>query len=332
MVPAHFSEDLLHPRRLLATVALIPLAAVLTACGGVGEDWANETRTAADSPVGNDGAPNTGISADDLAERVEKADRETRSVRTEFDGDMYGVALSGDAKVTKNGDTEAHYMLSGKEMELRVVGGTEYYRLDPGTYAALFEMYHKSPSYDSGDAKEEEDFLEFAKLVEGKYLKEEADDDDGGLQTFDGLIDEGPFAGDGSGDGGGSDDDEDSYDEDYDDDDGDDTEYTLGEITHVNGIEVIPLIATAEDDDTTYVTTSYIPTHGTPLPVRVTFDENDDDRLDGSLDLRYFTVGDEASVAAPPKEETVDMGKAMGGLFGGLDGGDDDGGSPATSL
>ncbi|MGR6999848.1 hypothetical protein ACU686_20055 [Yinghuangia aomiensis] len=65
----------------------------------------------------------------------------------------------------------------------------------------------------------------------------------------------------------------------------------------------------------------YIPAHGTPLPVRITVDENGDGKDEASMDTRY-THDSGGTVTAPKDDDTVDMDKVMSGIFG--SGGSDD--------
>lgn len=298
-------------RRSAALVPLLPLAFLATACGGIGQGFAGHANAAADSPVGNSGTPNTGISPEALAERAADANREARGVRSEFSGTVYGEPISGDSLITKSGDSETHFRVNGYGMHMLVVGGTTYSRADPGAYKALFELMAKAPNYDAENDGPTDSMDEFMKLLEGKYLEDEKDPEDSGFLMFDGFLDEGPFTDDGSD----ADDDPYDYDDDSDSDE-DAVQLSVGETTTIHGIEVVPLIGTARDDGTTTISTMYIPAHGTALPIRITSDEDNDGRIDATLDTRYFTVDGGTTVTAPRKEDTVDLDEAFEGMFG----------------
>ncbi|HSA50233.1 MAG TPA: hypothetical protein VLH10_08995 [Yinghuangia sp.] len=306
-----------RPARVL--VPLIPLAFLATACGGIAEGWAGHAKTAADSPVGNTGAPNTGISAEALIERASDANRDARGVRSEFKGTTYGVPVSGETVITKSGDSETQVRFQDHAARLLLVGGTTYTHLEQGTYAVLFDLARKAPGYDREEDEPDDSMVEFLKLMEGKFLQSEADPDDKGFPMFNGAFSDAPFTDlAGAGD---SEDSSDSDDYEYDEDSGedeysDDTELTLGEPTTIDGIEVIPVIATTRYDGTTSIHTMYLPAHGTPLPVRVTSDEDNDGDVDVSLDTRYFGVDGDKTVTAPGDDETVDMDEAFE-FFGG---------------
>ncbi|UGQ14730.1 hypothetical protein LO772_14800 [Yinghuangia sp. ASG 101] len=324
-------------RRSAALVPLLPLAFLATACGGIGHGWAGHAKTASDSPVGNSGTPNTGITAQALAERAATANREARGVRGEFSGTVYGERISGDTLITARGDSESHVRVKGRGMHVLVVGDHTYTRAEPGLYKALFEVLGKAPGFDADTDEPSEGMAEFMKLMEGKYLRDDKGPDDSGFLVFDGFLDEGPFE---SGDSGGSgsdphsdpdsdsgdDDDYDDYGDDGTDDYGDSDDdsgadsgaiaLSLGEPTKIGGIEVIPLIATARDDGTTSISTMYLPAHGTPLPVRLTSDEDNDGRIDATIDTRYFGVDDGRTVTAPKDEDSVDLDEAFEGMFG----------------
>ncbi len=311
------------PRRRRSTTAalvtLVPLAFLATACGGIGHGWAGDVKTASDSPVGNSGAPNTGITARALAERAAEADREARGVRSEFSGTVYGEAMSGDSLVTKAGDSEAHLRVGGRGIHKLTVGGHTYTLVDPGAYEALFGMLAKAPNYDADSDGPPESMGEFYELMEGKYLVSDKDDEENGLLVFNGFLDEVPF--EDSGSDFGDDADSDDYDSDSDDDedeeyyDSGDIDLSLGETTRINGIEVIPLIATSHDDGTTSIATMYLPAHGTPLPVRTTSDEDNDGRIDATLDYRYFGLDGGKTVTAPKDKDSVDLEEAFAWMF-----------------
>lgn len=277
-----------------------------TACGGLDQDWANRAKQAADSPVGNTGEPNVGITAEQLIGRVADADRAARSVRTEFSGQFYGVPVHGDTSVTENGDVESHLTLKDREIHVLVVGDTEYTRMEEGTYEVLFDMISKAPGYDPDLEGPGDSFREFGKLTEGKYLKGQAVSRGTGLQSFADVLGGGPFTNGEGSDGG------ESFDE-----DGDEVDYQLGDALHIDGIEVIPVVRTTETDDLTSVLTLYVPTHGTPLPVRMTSDDDNDGKVDASVDTHYRALDGDKTVAAPDEARTVDMDKVMEDFFGG---------------
>lgn len=320
----HLSEhhsirgETLRHRRIGRAAALIPLALLATACGGLGTDWARQARDVADAPVGNTGAPNTGITADELMERVEKADRDVRGIRAEFHGNLYGTPISGFTRISSSGDQESEVLLKGKRVRELRVGSEEYVLMERGSFAVLFDALKASPGYDAEEDEPDGDFREFAKLIEGKYLKTKASPGSGaGLGTVDGMWGNGPF---GKNDAGSGDDDDEGY---YDDDYPAEAEYSLGQPTTVNGIETIPVKAVSDDGDGKKLTeTLYIPAHGTPLPVRITSDEDGDGKDDASMDTRY-TRDSGGTVVAPKDDDTVDMEKVMGGMFG-FGGSDDD--------
>lgn len=322
-----------------ALVPLIPLAFLATACGGIGHGWAGHAKTASDSPVGNSGTPNTGITARALLERASDANREARSVRSEFTGTVYGEQVSGDTLITASGDSETHFRVKGHGMHLLVVGGRTYTRVEPGTYKALFEVLRKAPGFDPDTDEPSEGMAEFMELMEGKYLEDDKGADDSGFPMFDDILDEVRFEDGGSGDDADDADDSDgTYDDDYGDDDSDsgsdsdsdsdDTELSLGEPTKIEGIEVIPVVATTRDDGTTSISTMYLPARGTPLPVRLTSDEDNDGRVDATLDTRYFAADGGKTVTAPKDEDSVDLDEAFEGIFGRDDEPWDDSDSP----
>lgn len=291
--------------RRAALIPLVPLALLAAACGEPTGGWANHAKVAADSPVGNTGEPNTGITAEALGERVARADREARSVRTEFSGKLYGVPVSGGTAVTKNGDSESRLNLDGHDVHVLVVGRTEYTRMEKGTFATLFATIRKAPGYDPELEEPGRGFVEFSKLIEGKYLKDEAITTGNGFPSFDGTLGGGPFGND-------------ALDEAGDDvDDGTRVTLSLGDAIRVDGIEVIPLIETTEErGGDTSVTTMYVPTHGTPLPVRLTSDDDNDGDIDASIDTRYFALDEDRKVTAPPAPDTVDLDRLMEEYFG----------------
>lgn len=315
------------PARRRSAAALIPLALFATACGGVGQDWANQAKRAADSPVGNTGEPNVGITAEELMKRVAEADRSARSVGTEFSGQLYGVPVHGDTSVTRTGDIESHLTLKDREIHVLVIGKTEYSKLEQGTYAVLFGIIAKAPGYDADLEEPGDGFREFGKLLEGKYLKDEAATRGTGFQSFDSVLGGGPFTnGDDSEDG---DEETDDYDDDYERDD--EVGYQLGDTQRIGGIEVIPLIVTTETrQGDKSVQTLYVPTHGTPLPVRMTSDDDNDGKVDASIDTRYSKLDPDRKVTAPDKDQTVDLDTVMEDFFGDLDdlGDSDDPDSP----
>lgn len=280
-----------------------------TACGGLDQEWANRAKQAADSPVGNTGEPNTGITAEQLMQRVSDADHDARSVRTDFRGHFYGVPVRGDTTVTANGDIESHLTLGGRGIHTLVVGETEYTRLDEGTYKVLFDMIAKAPGYDAELEGPGESFLEFGKLMEGKYLKDEAVTRGTGLQSFDGVLGGGPFT---NGDDSAG---ESPYDDDFA-PPGEDADYRLGDVLRIDGIEVIPLVRTIRTDGLTSVLTLYVPTHGTPLPVHMTSYDDNDGKVDASVDTDYKTIPSGRTVRAPDAAKTVDMDKIMEDFFG----------------
>ncbi|MCF2529522.1 hypothetical protein [Yinghuangia soli] len=287
-----------------AAIALLPLAFLATACGGAANGWAADARQAARSPVGNTGDANTGISAEDLMKRVAKADSETRGVRTEFKGHMYGVPVSGSTRVTASGDSEASLTLDRSDIHVLTIAGTEYTKFEDGTYATLYETAKKAPDYDADDDEGSESFLEFGKLTEGKYLKSKAGESGLSVGSFDWLL--------GSSFIGGSD-----MPDDYEYADEDDVKLSVGDAVRIDGIDVIPLIRSYDEDGESWVETMYIPTRGTPLPVRFTSDDDNDGKVDTSIDTRYSALDGDSTVKAPPKEQTVDMKAIMEDFFGG---------------
>lgn len=307
-------ETLRH-RRIGRAAALIPLVFLATACGGLGTDWARQARDVADAPVGNTGAPNTGFSADELMKRVVQADREVRSVRADFHGTLYGIPLSGFSRINASGDKESEVLLKGKRVHELRVGSAQYMLMERGSFEVLFDAMKSSPGYSERD-EPDGDFREFAKLMEGKYLKQKASKGfGGGFGTVEGLWGSGPFGGD---DADSAEDDEGYYDDDY----PDEPEYSLGTPTTVGGIETIPVKAVSDDGEGGTVTeTLYIPAHGTPLPVRITVDEDGDGKDEASMDTRY-SHDSGGTVTAPKEADTVDMDKVMSGIFG--SGGSDD--------
>lgn len=304
-------------RHLTSAAIAIPVALFATGCG-LGNDWATQARDAADSPVGNSGEPNTGLSAQELRKRIARADRETRNVRSEFSGTVYGVGVSGESLVNAGGDLESRLRLKDKEVHVLRVGTNEYARVDQGMFGLMAELEKKSPSYDPDDDEQGDEYLEFAKLMEGKYLKTKASKDSGsGLGMLDALPGAEGFSG---GDNDGSADPDDDF---Y----GDEVTYTLGELTTVNGVRTIPLISTTEDGDgKKAVQTTYVPAHGPALPIRVTSDDDNDGKAESSVDTKYFTLHGDTKVTAPPADLTVDMEKVMEGMFGGFDDEDSDSG------
>ncbi|MGW0658137.1 hypothetical protein [Streptodolium elevatio] len=285
-----------------------------TACGGIDQDWANRAKEAADSPVGNTGEPNVGITAEQLLERVSEADHAARSVRTDFTGHFYGVPVHGDTSVTENGDIESHLTVKDREIHVLVVGDTEYTRMEEGTNKVLIDMIAKAPGYDPELEEPSESFVEFGKLLEGKYLKDEAVSRGTGLPSFDAILGGGPFTNgdDSAGENPDGDFGEDEYGGGY----GDDVEHQLGDALHIDGIEVIPLVLTNRTRDLTSVLTMYVPTHGTPLPVRMTSDDDNDGKVDASVDTHYRAVAPDRTVTAPDGDRTVDMDTIMEDFFG----------------
>ncbi|MGR6999849.1 hypothetical protein ACU686_20060 [Yinghuangia aomiensis] len=116
----------------------------------------------ADAPVGNTGAPNTGISAEDLMKRVAQADRDVRGVRAEFHGTLYGIPVSGFSRINASGDKESEVLLKGKRVHELRVGSSQYMLMERGSFEVLFDAMESSPGYSERD-EPDGDLREFAK-------------------------------------------------------------------------------------------------------------------------------------------------------------------------
>ncbi|MDI2127030.1 hypothetical protein [Yinghuangia seranimata] len=305
-----------RPRRLAVTVAAaIPVLLLATACGtGAVPDSAGQARKAADSPVGNTGRDNTGISAEDLLRRV--ADEHgKRAMRVEQQGTVFGTKVTSDLTVGKNGDYESHTLIGDKKVHDLLIGDTEYTRVDPGGYAVMFDLMKKTPGYDEKTDGPDASSREFAKLLEGRYLKDDHSDSrtdrsSGGAGTlnFDDLLGVG-----------------------IDDPDSGDRTHRLGDPARIRGIDTIRVITTTHSDGKVWVRTVYVPAHGAALPLRVTADVDNDDTVDASMDSSYFNRSDDGhGPKKPPADQTVDMKMVMEGLFGRDDGFGPGGGTTPT--